>query len=279
MAAKLAIVAGTGILPLIAAKKARQQGVDFHIYPVAESVSAQGHFTEFTGQLTVIQITKFGAFLKRLKHDKITQLVFLGKTSKEVLFQDFKFDLKAVKVLAKMVNKNDDNIFFAIEAELRRIGIEVIAQKLLLEDLLLPEKVYSLKKPRKQDRKDIEFGLYYSKKIGELDIGQTVVVRNESVLAVEAIEGTDECIKRGGSLARKKGAVVCKTEKVSQDERFDVPTIGVDTINTMYESGCHVLAIEAGCTFVVTPKEVIDRVNKLGMIFVAKNLDGKPALL
>ncbi|RME90963.1 MAG: LpxI family protein, partial [Candidatus Hydrogenedentota bacterium] len=171
--------------------------------------------------------------------------------------------------LQNLRDRKDDTILSQFTKELANRGIEVISQKLLLQSLLLPPGVYSKKQPDEKTQEDIDFGMDHAKKIGEWDIGQTVVVKDKSVLAVEAIEGTDECILRGGKLARKKGAVVCKAEKKHQDDRFDIPTVGLDTLKVMKRSGANVLAIEANKTFVVTPEEFVAQVNRLGFIFVA----------
>lgn len=265
---RLGILAGAGELPLISARNAREAGLDIRIYLLSEEIARSADYSEFKDSWMVAHILRFGALLKTLKADGITHLLLLGKVSKEHIFSDQKPDLKTMRLLAGMKMRNDDSFFFTALKEFTKNKITVLPQGTFLQDFFLKEGVYSRKKPRREDREDIHFGLYFAHKIGELDIGQTVVAGKKSILAVEAIEGTDECIRRGGKLSQGKGAVVCKAEKPGQDERFDMPTVGIDTLNTMKESGAHCLAIEEGKTFVVNPQEFIAHANKLGIIFV-----------
>ena len=133
----------------------------------------------------------------------------------------------------------------------------------------LPEGRYTKSKLSKSKLEDIEFGMNIAHNLATLDIGQTVVVTQKMVLALEAIEGTDETIKRGGLLSRNKGAVVCKSTKQGQDERFDLPAIGIETLDNMYASGCDTIAIRASETIVVNPKEFIAHANKLKINFIS----------
>ena len=267
---RLAIVCGSGVLPAIAAREAIAQGWSIQLYVVSEEEFAQQDGIEDLLQYCkTVTLTQARKTLLSFKKDNITDLIMLGKIKKEVLFKNLKFDLKTLWLLSRLINRNDDTIFYSIKKELEKININILPQSKFLKKLLMKKKVYSKKKPSKKDWKDIEFGLYYAKKIGALDIGQTVIVKNRTVLAVEAIEGTDLCIQRGGKLSRGKGAVVCKSAKAKQDARFDIPTVGMQTLQSMKESNCNILAIEADETFVVTPKEIIDFVDKNKMILVA----------
>lgn len=267
---RLAIICGSGLLPAIAAREAIAQGWSIQLYVVSEEEFAQQDGIEDLLQYCkTVTLTQFGNILRTLKKDSITDLIMLGKIKKEVLFKNPRFDLKTLWLLSKLINRNDNTIFYGIKKELEKIKINILPQSEFLKKLLMKKKVYSKKKPSKKDWKDIEFGLYYAKKIGALDIGQTVIVKNRTVLAVEAIEGTDLCIQRGGKLSHGKGAVVCKSAKAKQDARFDMPTVGMQTLQSMKESGCNILAIEADEIFAITPKEIIDFADKNKMILVA----------
>ncbi|MDH5720953.1 MAG: UDP-2,3-diacylglucosamine diphosphatase LpxI [Spirochaetia bacterium] len=273
---KLGIIAGSGILPALTADSAIKQNVETVIYAVEEEdFSNKKHNLHLRTISKPVTITQVGKAIKQFKKDGITHLVMIGKITKEHLFKDLKFDLKTLWMLRKLINRNDDTIFFALADELKKNGVDILPQDYFLKDLFLPEGVYSKKKPSAQDLKDIKYGMYYAKKMGQLDIGQTVVVRFESVLAVEAIEGTDECIKRGGRLSRNKGAVVCKAEKAKQDARFDVPAIGVQTLETIKKNGAHALAFEAGKTLIVTPESVIKKANELQLILAGTSAPSK----
>ena len=173
-----------------------------------------------------------------------------------------------------MLYKKDDSILRAVAAELESEGITVRESTLYLDNLLAPAGVLTRKKPSKDEQKDIEFGWETAKEIGRLDIGQTVVVKNQAVLAVEAIEGTDEAIRRGGRLCGQ-GAVVVKICKPHQDLRFDLPAVGMQTIDTMREVKASCLAIEAGKTIIFDREAVMEAANQAGITVVAiQNLAG-----
>ncbi|MDH5718223.1 MAG: UDP-2,3-diacylglucosamine diphosphatase LpxI [Spirochaetia bacterium] len=276
----LGIIAGSGILPAITADEAIAKGINVKIYIIKEgNFESLDIARKYKDISKFISITKVGHALKEFKKDNISHLIMIGKISKENLFKNLKFDLKTLWMLKNLTNRSDNTIFYALADEFFKYDIEFISQKIFLKNLFLPVKVYSKKKPSAQDLKDINYGMYYAKKIGKLDIGQTVVVRYESILAVEAIEGTDKCIERAGILSKGKGAVVCKTEKEKQDCRFDVPAIGITTLETMKKSGAHLLAFEAEKTLIVTPEEVIKKANELKLILVGtkvpKNISRK----
>jgi DUF1009 family protein len=273
MQQKVGIVAGAGLLPLMAASALESQNKEFKIYAVKESLFlTQPEADRFSSKTEIISIARFGSFLKSLQKNNITKLLLLGKVEKINLFKNFNFDFKTLIILKSLINKNDDSLFKAMLREFEKLKIEVLRQDAYLKELYLTEGISTKKKPSKPDLEDITYGLEYAKKMGGLDVGQTVIVRNKSILAVEAIEGTDECIKRGGQLSNGKGAIVCKVEKTKQDKRFDVPTVGLNTLETMHRYGCHVLALEAGKVFVVSPSDVIARANQLKIAIVSVKL-------
>lgn len=270
---RLGIVAGGGILPLITAQEAQTAGVPFKIYTISEEIKEQNsQYKKFEGFLEHVTLTRFARLMRTFKKDGISHMVIIGKFHKEILFKDLNFDFRALWLLGKMASHNDDTIFHTVQKELQRVGVEVIPQDHFLASLLLPTGVYTRKKPSRKDRRDIEYGLYYARQIGDLEIGQTIVVKNRTVLAVEAIEGTDRAIERGGNLSHKKDAVVCKVIRPRQDTRFDLPTVGLSTVETMKNSGCRVLAIEAGKTLVVTPEEVIKKLDEYKMVLVSAHV-------
>ena len=177
-------------------------------------------------------------------------------------------DLRAIKLLAKLRNRKDDTIMLAIVDELAKDGLEVVDQTLYLKDLMPAIGVLSRRKPTEGEEDDIRFGFVTAKAMGGMDIGQTVVVKHKAVMAVEAIEGTDACIRRGGALGREKSVVV-KVAKPNQDPRFDVPAVGRQTILSMIESNCNVLAMEAGRTLFVEQDEVLRLADSHGIVICA----------
>lgn len=271
----LAILSGSGTLPLTALLEAEKQNIPFFVYIAKEENFAQvlkeaDLFERFQKNIRFFSLTKIGALLKSLHKDNVSHLLLVGKAQKNILLNPFQYDLRTIRLTASLLDQNDNSIFDLLLQTFEKEGFKVLPQTLLLQSLLLAEGVYSKKKPTTQDLFDIDFGLYYAKKIGALDIGQTVVVAKGTLLAVEvALEGTDKTIVRGGGLAGKYRAVVCKSEKEKQDLRFDIPTVGLHTLQALQASGCKVLAVEAEKTFVTQQKEMREFADRHGLVLVS----------
>ncbi|ADD69052.1 protein of unknown function DUF1009 [Denitrovibrio acetiphilus DSM 12809] len=262
----IGLIAGYGELPLIAAKNLIKDGHELVIIALYEEVTAD------LGSLGVtvekVSVTQVGKIIKLLKNNNSDRVLFAGKVNKSLLFSDLKFDLTAMKLLATLPNRKDDTIMDVICHELNANGIEVMEQSEALYPLYLGKGIYSKKKPSKVQMEDIEFGLEVARELGRLDIGQTVVVKNKAVMALEAIEGTDKAVVRGCSLAGK-GAVIVKCAKPSQDKRFDIPTVGVDTLKNIADNNGKVIAVEAGTTFVVDVDSCVRYADENKLIFLA----------
>jgi DUF1009 family protein len=172
-----------------------------------------------------------------------------GSINKSRMFGDFQPDIKGMAFLSKFAIFHDDNILRAFANELHEEGIEIVSSTIYLPDLLAPEGVLTKRKPGRDEKKDIEIGWKIAKELGRLDIGQCAVIRNKTVLALEAIDGTNATILRGGKIAGEK-AIVVKVSKPDQDLRFDVPSVGLETIKSMIEVKAGLLAVEAGKTLV-----------------------------
>jgi len=172
-------------------------------------------------------------------------------------------------VVGKLLILHDDDILRAVARELEREGITVVSSTTYLPELLAPPGCLTKRRPSKDETEDIGFGWMVAKQLGGLDIGHCVVVRRRTVLAVEAIEGTDKTIARGGELA-KEGAVVVKVSKPNQDLRFDLPAVGLNTIEVMSRVKASVLAIEAGKTLIFDREEMIGLANKKGIAVVSR---------
>lgn len=257
---RLGIIAGGGELPLIGMKEALSQGEDPIFLSVIESEFQFGAFPE---REIPIHIGQIGRLLKLCKQNSIDRLLLLGKVKKEILFKNLKVDLKGISLLAKMYNRHDYSIFKTVADEFLKEGIEIISQKKYLQTLLLPEGRYTKKKLTKDELADVEFGMKYAEAMASMDVGQTVVVLDRVVLSVEAVEGTDAAIIRGGSFAKAKvRACVCKSSKPGQDDRFDLPTAGIGTLEIMKKNNCGTLAIRTGETIIVNPGEFIKTAEK-----------------
>jgi DUF1009 family protein len=202
--------------------------------------------------------------IKALKKEGVEKTLMAGTITKKRMFENIMPDLKGLTIMSKLAIFHDDDILRALAGELAKEGLEIVSSTTFMPELLAPPGCLTKKKPNKSEREDIEFGWRVAKELGRLDIGQCVVVRKKTVLALEAIEGTDETILRGGKLAREK-AVVVKVSKPKQDLRFDVPTIGVETINVMSQVKASVLVIEAGKTLIFNRAEMIALADKVGI--------------
>jgi UDP-2,3-diacylglucosamine hydrolase len=170
-------------------------------------------------------------------------------------------------------NKSDDTLLLAVIREFERDGLQFASALEFCPELLVKHGFLTRRQPSAAQWKDIHFGWEIAKRMGGLDVGQTIVVNDAAVIAVEAIEGTDECIRRAGLLCRRGGMTVVKVAKPHQDLRFDVPTVGMQTIQTMYEAGGRCLAIEAGMTILLDEPAVVELANRLGIAIVALHAD------
>ncbi|RJQ50283.1 MAG: LpxI family protein [Nitrospiraceae bacterium] len=264
----LAIISGIGKLPSALATEAKSMGC--RVVGIALQPPADESLRPFVDDFHKINIGRFGGLISLLKKLSITDAVMAGKVPKELLYKNKTGiipDMKAVKLLFSLKDRSDDTIMNAIVHELEKNGITLHKTTAFAERLLSPEGILTRRKPSKDDLKDIEFGWKIAKKMGQLDIGQTVVVKNMAVMAVEAIEGTDEAIKRGGRLA-KKDAVVVKVSKPRQDMRFDVPVVGIDTLHSMKDAAARVLAVETGKCIIVDREHFIKEADKEGIAVI-----------
>lgn len=270
---KIGIIAGSGQFPLLFIKAARVAGrivvVVAHKGETAPEVAAAADVVCW------VKLGQLGKIIRFFHEEGVGETVFLGAITKTQIFRDVFPDLKGLTLWNKIDTRQDDAILRAVASALEREEIKVQESTLYLRHLLFPGGVLTKKKPNHEQRLDIEFGWRNARAIGRLDIGQCVVVRNLSVLAVEAIEGTDAAILRGGGLAREK-AVVVKVKKPSQDFRFDLPATGLKTIETLASVKGAVLAVEAGQSLLFDREDMVKAADKAGLVVVGvtENPDG-----
>jgi len=269
MGAPLGLIAGKGELPALAiglraAKKEPVVVVTFD----KESYERLLALKADMAQVNLVGLGQASKIIKIFHQAGVAQVAFAGKVDKRVLYENPRFDLRALAILKRATPKNDDAIMRSIVQELESEGMAVVSQLEMFRDLAPGRGKLARRKPKQTEQADVEFGMKMAKGIAALDIGQTVVVKNGAVVAVEAIEGTDEAIARGGKIA-KEGAVVCKVSKPAQDLRFDVPTVGTDTVESMVRVGASTLAIEADMTMVVNMEETIRLCDLHKIAFVA----------
>jgi len=257
---KLGLIAGKGDLPMAVAGEAKAMG--YSVIAFALESLADESLASYVDQMKWINVGKFGKLIDGLKKSGIEEAVMAGKVSKTLLYKSkITPDLRAVKLLFSLKDRKDDSILLAIADELAKEGITLLDITRFSKELLMPAGVLTKSRPSEDEWKDIRFGWEIAKEIGRMDIGQTVVVKDLAVMAVEAIEGTDEAIRRGGALAGK-GAVVVKVSKPNQDMRFDVPTVGLQTLLAMQEVKARVLCVEPQKSLVLNRDGIIDTAKK-----------------
>ena len=266
--AKVGLIAGIGNLPVEFMRAAQHEGYEV----VVISVVTEGA-PELQAEADAyyqISVFKSDTVIKTFLKEGVTDVTMLGKVTKEHLYKKITTipDMRTIKLLNRLRNRKDDTIMLAIVEELEKEGLFVADQTKYMRSLMPPVGVMTTRKPTEVEQLDIEFGFTLAKQMGALDIGQTVVVKEQAAMAIEAIEGTDACIVRGGTLARE-GAVVVKTAKPNQDVRFDVPAVGMKTLESMISSNCKVLAMEAKRTIFVEQEVVLHKANELGIVICA----------
>ncbi len=261
-------MAGGRQFPLLFARAARANGV--RVFAVAHEGETSPELGELVEAVEWVKVGQLRRILKFFKANGISEAVMAGSITKVNIFRNFRPDTRALAMAARLRHMNDDHLLRTIAAEFEKDGIAIRPSTLYTPQLLAPEGLLTKRAPSKEEQADIEFGWRIAKELGRLDIGQCVVVRNLSVLAVEAIEGTDEALKRGGALGKEKSVAV-KVSKPTQDMRFDVPTVGAQTVKVMAGAGVSALAVEAGRTLIFDLEEMIAEANRAGITIVARN--------
>ena len=264
---RLGILAGTGKLPVECARAAQQLG--YEVYSIGLLPDSDPQIAQFSKEHQFISVAQLDAIMNYLQSRQIQKVTMLGKVTKELLFNGaIQPDARMLQLIMSLPDRKDDTIMIAFVRELAKAGMQAFDQTALIRKLMPHRGTIASREPTDAERKDIEFGFRIAKELGHLDIGQTVVVKNRAVMALEAIEGTDACIERGGTLAHG-GAVVVKVSKPQQDNRFDVPTVGYQTVEQMAKFGANVLAIEAGKTLLVDRKQMVTFADEHGIAVVA----------
>jgi hypothetical protein len=264
---RLGIIAGWGELPFLIARGARKAGV---LYIAA--VGFEGHtdpkLAECVDELSWIGVGQLNKLISIFQKANAAHAVMAGKLRHTIIFSNIKFDLRMVALVARLKNRKADTILRAIAEEIEKEGIAMIDSTLFLKDAMPVKGLLTKTVPPRNLTEDVDFGKEIAREIARLDIGQTVVVKDKAVLAVEAFEGTDETILRGGKIARS-GAVVVKVARPNQDMRFDVPVIGVDTIKVLKEGKIACLAVEAGHTIILDKEKVLKDADAAKIAIVA----------
>lgn len=280
---RIGLMAGWGRYPVIVAESLRNSGCE--VFGVCIKDHADPSLNSICSDTTWVGMAKLGAAIRYLRRHGVTDATMAGKIHKVRLFQPWVWfkhlpDWRAVRrfyphfVLSR-ADRKDDTLLTAVIEEFAVDGIRFAPATDYVPELLVRQGQLTRRGPSQSQWKDIEFGWAIARELGRLDVGQSVAIKERAALAVEAIEGTDECILRAGQLCRAGGFTVVKVAKPQQDMRFDVPTIGRQTLETMVEAKASVLAIEAGRTIILDEAETVRFANEHGLAIVALAPDGQ----
>jgi UDP-2,3-diacylglucosamine hydrolase len=266
MNAKIGLIAGSGQFPLLFARIAAQRG--WQVYAAGYHDETDPRLAAHVSSLDWFYLGQVKRLIKYFHQNGVERAVMMGAITKTRMFTNVRPDIKAISLITKMRHTHDDALLRAFADLLEGEGIRIESSTMLLPELLAPPGIWTRRKPSKSERADIQLGWRIAKAVGRLDIGQCVVVGGGSVLAVEAIDGTDATILRGGKLGKGE-AVVVKVCKPMQDTRFDIPAVGRVTIETMEAADSKVLAVEAGRAVVFDRHAMIESANACGISIIA----------
>lgn len=265
MTTSIGLIAGNGVLPQLFADAARKQGL--RVFAVAHQGETDPSLAQRVEALSWVKLGQLDRIVRALKQHGVKEAVLAGGIGRVRAFTDVRPDFGALKVLSRLRSFRDDALLRGIADYLEAQGVRIVAPTDFLPEVLAPEGHLGGPVPDDAQKADIALGLEVAALLGQADVGQTVVVRNRHVLALEAVEGTDETIRRGGALGGK-GTCVVKLSKPGQDERFDLPAVGPKTLEVMSESGATLLAVEAGRTLLLDAADLLARARALGITVV-----------
>jgi hypothetical protein len=269
---RLGLIAGNGRFPFLVLEAACAMGHEVTIIALEEETFADLHEAAAKSRAAIhwISIGQLGACIRLLKEAHVTHAVMAGQVKHTKIFSALTgADWTFFSLLARLPSRNTDGLIGAVADELRRHGIELLDSTALLMPMLARPGVLTDRAPSEEEQKDFEFGYRMADAIAALDIGQTIAVKHQAVIAVEAMEGTDEVIGRAGYLAGP-GVRIVKVAKPRQDMRFDVPVVGVATIQAMRIAGAAALSIDAGKTLVFEGEDVLASANEAGITIVGR---------
>lgn len=264
---RIGIIAGGGKFPLMVAESARKKGI--HVVAVAHRGETDPALADRVDSVVWIDLGQLNRLIGALKENGVRKALMAGTITKSRMFGKISPDARGLALISRMTEFHDDGILRALADELTEEGLEIVSSIAYLPELVTPPGCLTRRQPDEAEKADIQFGWRMAKELGRLDVGQCVVVRNKTVLSMEALEGTDEAILRGGRLAREK-AVVVKVSKPNQDLRFDVPSVGPETVKVMSEVKASVLALEAGKTLIFDRPETIANADEWGISIISR---------
>jgi len=273
-AGPIGLIAGSGRFPILFAEAARRQGLP--VACVGIKYEAPEELRSLCTSFDIVGVAKLGRMIRAFRRRGVRRVVMAGKVTKNVMYTPWRMlqlcpDLRTLQwwYRRNRVDNRDDSLLLSLIAEFERDAMTFASALDFCPELLVKNGILTRRAPTPAEQKDIDFGWALAKEMGRLDVGQSVAVKERAALAVEAIEGTDRCIERAGQLCRAGGWALVKVAKPQQDMRFDVPTIGVSTIEQLHKAGARVLAIEAGKTILLDQPEVVALADRYGLCIVA----------
>ena len=255
----IGLIAGNGMFPLLVLEEARRRGV--RVVVLAIKGEAESRIDDSGATVHWIGLGEVSRCIKIFKREDVSQAIMAGQVKHKKVFSLLKPDPALLRVWSRMKTRNTDAILGAVADVLAEEGIELMDSTALLRSWMATVGVLGTRSPSPEEEKDIEFGHRVARELTRLDIGQTVVVKGGAVVAAEAMEGTDETIRRAGNLV-SGGLTVVKVARPAQDMRFDVPVVGPRTIEVMVEAGCSVLAIQARMSLLLEREVLLDNANR-----------------
>ncbi len=264
---KIGLIAGNRKFPLLFAKEARKK--NYSIVAVAIKGDTSRQLKKLVDKIYWLGLGEYSRLFKIFKDEGITKVVMAGQISPRRLFsKEVNKDPELSNLLSSIKDKRADTIFGKIADKLKEHGLELLDSTIFITDYLPRKGVLTKRSPDQKILEDIDFGLHLAKAVGELDIGQTVAVKSKAIVAVEALEGTDNLIRRSGKISRG-GITIVKVSKPKQDMRFDVPVVGLNTIKNLIRAGAQCLAIEADKTLFIDKEKSLSLADKKGIVIVA----------
>ena len=261
------LIAGNGKFPFLVLDAARSQGIDMVVAAIKEEA-----FEEINSAARTVHwigLGQLSKLIKTFKQEGVTRAIMAGQVKHKQIFSSIVPDLKLVKLLASLASKNTDSLIGAVAGVLEEEGITLMESTAFLKPLLPEPGVLTVRAPTESEAKDIEYGQRIAREIARMDIGQSVVVRDQACVAVEAMEGTDDVIRRAACLAGNQPITVVKVSKPKQDMRFDVPAVGLPTLELMVQTNATALAIDAHKTLLIDREKVIAFANAHQISIVA----------
>jgi len=262
----IGLIAGGGQFPILFARSAAARG--YRVCAAAYINEASRELESCVDSIEWLHLGQVGKLLKFFRKNSVTESVMMGSVRKTKIFTDIRPDFKAIAFIATKGHTHDDSILSSFADLLAKEGVSVRPSTFLLPELLSPKGCWTRRKPDSAEQKDIKTGWKIAREIGKLDIGQCVVIANGTVLAVEAVDGTDATIKRGASLT-DRSAVVVKLSKPQQDLRFDLPSAGVETVRGMAQYGASVLVLEAQRSVTFDREKMVGLADLNGIAIIA----------